>query len=191
MASHHAYWGLCAEQLRRALKALADRGDVYVLVLQLFCEQDDGRRPVLELRWNTEAHHATQPPSSNPGRAARQRWNYGFFVAERPVEIGLGGDDLRRDWVAALGGGYSDAQRDDDLAIEADIATYHAAIDAMIAMVRDAHSSGLIEQTFGPPIPVLILGDHDDRPHLRWTLAANPQALAGQFPGYFELEYGQ
>ena len=186
----HPYWALCDRQFRAALSSILVPLEVYVIAVRVLYEEEDARRPYLSLSYNTELHFAGggRPRDRDAGR---RRWMIASYAAQRVAAIGTGAEDLRRDWLSSTGAWYSDAERavDVDRAIECDIAIYDAFIDAAIGMVQAAHDSGFIMQVFGRAIPVLIFGESDDDPHLRWSLQANPGALAEQFREDFEDEY--
>jgi hypothetical protein len=181
------------EGVRAALSGI-ERGvgrDVYVVSFLVYDEEDDPRLPTIMVGYNDEARVRETTAEAYDEHEAR--WNYAFWNQNQLALLADSEQDptgaaLRAAWIERLGLAYTDAdeaaqpRRADACAGSITEAFVGLAIDT----VKRAHSSGLIEQTFGRPIPVLIheLEYYDEI--AEQNRKANPPGLTAAFTRWIE-----
>jgi hypothetical protein len=169
--------------------------DVYVVSLLVYDEEDDPRRPTITVGFNTEARVAeTTPRDGEEARwprasdAEEARWNYAFWLQNELLVLGDSERDprgaaLRREWIDEAGLWYSDddEERDFDAAMERGGEITARFVALAVRLVRRLHETGVIERSFGRPIPALIheLEYYDDI--AEQNRVANPPELVAEF----------
>ncbi|MFF3699525.1 hypothetical protein [Streptomyces sp. NPDC002221] len=165
--------------------------DIYVIWFFIDNERDDPRKPTLTIGYNTEAQfrHTIVDASDE----AEARWNYAFWLQNELTVIG----DLTRDpdgaaarhqWISELGLWYDEEPtRPEDwmttvgptaALIEAN---FHR---ACVQLARHLHDDGVIENTIGKPVPVILHELEYYEGIARRTEAANPPELADDFTAW-------
>jgi len=165
----------------------AEAPDVYALSFFIDNEDDDPRRPVLTVGYNTDTqvgrtlHNASDP--------AEARWNYAFWLQNELTVVGDGNSDpagaaARDEWIRGLGLWYEEP---------VDAADWVSSVGALAAeiegrfnqaccqLVRSLHATGFIERHLGRPVPVLIHELEYYEGIARRTENANPTGLADDF----------
>jgi hypothetical protein len=179
--SQHAH-----DQVQAVIKAIPTdvAADVYVVELFLNVEEIDGRFPFIRVSWNTNEHLART--KARYGEAFGQReGDDQYFLAFAVAEIGERAKDpegakLRRRWIEEdLKAWYSDEEqkRDPDDAIERDAKIWDHVRELAVEIASQLHSSGLIERTFGKPVPVFIDSFESYDPIAEMNHKANPPEL--------------
>lgn len=164
--------------------------DIYVVSFFIDNEDDDPRRPVLTIGYNTEEQfrHSIVDASDE----AEARWNYAFWLQNNLAVIG----DLTRDpagaaarhrWISELGLWY-DEPTDSAIwtATVGPIATQIEANfnQACVRLARHLHDAGVIESAVGRRVPVIVHELEYYEGIARRTEAANPPGLADDFTAW-------
>ncbi|MEU9046180.1 MULTISPECIES: hypothetical protein [unclassified Kitasatospora] len=176
----------------RAISSIpaAEAADIYVLSFFVDNERDDPRQPTLTIGFNTEAQFRRS--IANASDEAEARWNYAFWLQNELTVIG----DLTRDpdgaaarhrWIADLGLWYDDPAHPDDWMTT--VGPTAALIEAnfnqtCVQLARDLHDEGVIENTIGRPVPVILHELEYYEAIARRTEAANPPGLADDFTAW-------
>ena len=117
--------------------------DIYAISLYVYDAEDDPRRPVAILGYNTERQVQKSIPEASGEQEAR--WNYAFWLQN--VEMCLGQGDTAEDikeWIT-----------EQDLWDNEDEITPRFT-ELLVAIVQNIHASGLLKDKFGREIPILI-----------------------------------
>lgn len=167
--------------------------DIYVLSFYVFDLDDDPRRPVLQLGYNTCARLAECTPAKGqaPGwpvasSAQEAKWNFAFWLQNELKFIGepeSEGGQLLEAILKARGLWYSDEDEEADYdrceKIASEITTYF--VSACVRIAQALHASGVIEQRFSGPVPIVVHElEYYDQIALQ-TRLANPPGLAKEF----------
>lgn len=163
--------------------------DIYVVSLHVHDEVDDPRMPTVTVGYNTERQVARYRRDTREAR-----WNYECWLQNELAVIAdryadYVGAALRESWVRELGVWYTDEEEESAWEAGSDSAAWDALIEKisaiapaffelLIASVQRLHASGVITQTFGKPIPVLIHELVYDDETARRNQRANPNGLA-------------
>jgi hypothetical protein len=171
----------------------AEARNVYALSLLPWPEDDDPRRNVITLGFNTEARVAAALAGATgagvvPTDALEARWNYAFWLRNSLVEIGRAGADdvgaeLRTAWMQSLGLWYSDQEAEADLeaAMERAASFGDHFWELTVRLAQELFSAGVVERALGRVVPILV---HEFEYHAdiaEYTRAANPPGLADGF----------
>jgi hypothetical protein len=187
-----------------ALSALAaipviDLPGIYAVSFFIYDQDDDPRRPTLTIGYNTDnqVRHvlATQPGLSTgrPSDEAEARWNYAFWLQNELTVIGdqtrdPAGARLCQAWIKDNGWWFPepDGNTDDDWApfLAAGEQITSNFVSLCVRTASQLHAAGVIGQTFGHAIPVLIheLEYYDQIADQ--TEDANPPGLAEPFTSW-------
>ncbi|MDE5590316.1 MAG: DUF4303 domain-containing protein, partial [Acetatifactor sp.] len=117
--------------------------DIYAISLYVNDENDDPRRPVAVLGYNTESQFQASLPKASDEQEAR--WNYAFWLQNE--ELCLGRCDTAEDvrnWIH--GQGLWD--QEDEIT--------EAFVKLLVLVVKDIQASGFLKDKFGKEIPLLI-----------------------------------
>lgn len=148
--------------------------NIYALSLYVFNEEDDPRRPVAVLGYNTRQQAEQSVPLASDGQEAR--WNYAFWLQNEELCWGLGDTaETVSQWVDGLG-----------LEDEEEIAG--AFWKLLTIVVKEIRASGLLKDRFGAEIPILIHGLEYDQETARQNLEANGETLDRDFLAFCGLE---
>ena len=186
---------------RSAVNALAmipatDVPGIYAVSFFIYDQEDDPRLPTLTIGYNTEdrvQQVLTAQPGSGAGRPsdeAEARWNYAFWLQNELTVIGdrtrdPAGARLCQAWIKGNGWWFSepDGTADEDWAhvLAAGERITSNFVGLCVRTARQLHADGVIKQTFGRPLPVLVheleyYGQIADQ-----TENANPPGLAEAF----------
>ncbi|MER6400844.1 hypothetical protein ABT263_33110 [Kitasatospora sp. NPDC001603] len=174
----------------RAISSIsaAEGKDTYVIPFFIDNERDDPRQPTLTIGYNTEAQF--QRTIAAASDEAEARWNYAFWLQNELTVIG----DLTRDpdgaaarhqWISELGLWYDDEPtRPEDwmTTVGPTAALIEANFNqACVQLARHLHDDGVIENTIGKPVPVILHELEYYEGIARRTEAANPPGLAEDF----------
>ena len=156
--------------------------DIYVVSLLVYDEDDDPNRPTLTIGYNTETRvqqilaaqrGSTLLPAGPPTDDAEARWNYAFWLQNELAVIASGTHDpigarLRDEWIRSGG-------------VESHEQITSAFVNACVRLARNLHATGLIDKTFGRPIPVLVHELEYYDVIADQAAAANPPGVAADF----------
>lgn len=117
--------------------------DIYAISLYVYDEEDDPRRPVAVLGYNTERRVQESIPQASDEQEAR--WNYAFWLQNEELCLGRGdtAEDVRS-WIKGL-----------DLWDREEEIT-EAFVGMLVRIVKDIHASGILQERFGKEIPILV-----------------------------------
>lgn len=157
--------------------------DIYVLSFYIFDIDDDPRRPVLQLGYNTRTQVAECTPSSS---AQEAKWNFAFWLQNELKiigEPGTEGGQLLEDTFKAKGLWYSDEDEEADYDRCTELGNEMTAyfVDACVRIAHALHTSGVIQQQFPDAIPIVVHElEYYDQIALQ-TRLANPPGLTQEF----------
>jgi hypothetical protein len=185
----------CYTEIYEALAAIDTRitPDIYVLSFHIFDLDDDSRRPVLQLGYNTRARLAECTPAIDqaPGwpiasSTQEAKWNFAFWLQNQLKFIGEPeneGGQLLEATLKSRGLWYSDEEEEADFdrceKIASEITAYF--VDTCVRIAQALHACGVIEQQFSGPVPIVVheLEYYDQI--ASQTRLANPPGLAKEF----------
>jgi hypothetical protein len=164
--------------------------DVYALSFYLSGEDDDPRRMILEISFNTHARADCCAPG--PGKqdcassAQEAKWNYAFWLQEPIASIGQ--DDTptasrREHWIRDEGLAYTDEEEDEDFAatVERGAEIERRFWQLATRVAKRLHETGVIARIFGRPIPIVIHDLEYSAESIEATRSANPAGLAAEY----------
>ena len=142
--------------------------DIYAISLYVFNEEDDPRRPVAVLSYNTERQVQKSTPAASNEQEAR--WNYAFWLQNQEMCWGQGDtvEDIK-EWVT-----------EQDLLDREDEIT-EKFVGLLVAIVQDIHASGLLRDKFGKELPILIHELEYNEKIAQQNFEANGEALDKDF----------
>lgn len=195
----------CYNEIYEALEAIDTRitPDIYVLSFYIFDLEDDPRRPVLQLGFNTRSRLAECIPaigreSGWPGASSTQEatWNFAFWLQNALKFIGEPeneGGQLLETLLKSRGLWYSDedeeAHFDHCEKIASEITAYF--VDTCVRLAQALHESGVIEQRFSGPIPIVVHElEYYDKIAAQ-TRLANPPGVAKEFEDWIASLYSR
>lgn len=152
------------------------RDDVYVIHLTLESPDDDNRRVIATVAWNTNQHLRAKQARAAANRPMRFEWFSLSFAEHRARVIGETDEDveLRTQWLKEAGLWYEDEHQ--DLAVtdqEPDI--WDGFVSTIVDIAQALHADGTFERLLGRDVPVLLDTDLDDEDGLRvLNRRANP-----------------
>jgi hypothetical protein len=162
-----------------------DRGETYVVSVWVTDEGADPRLPAVRVGHNTET--AAQAAVDSASSELEARWNFAFYLQD---ELAFISDDetdpvgarLRREWIEQkLGAGRQEAEvftAEDDI--------LNSFIHLLVRVVQRVHADGVVTETFGRPIPVLIHELEYYDAILEQNLRANPPETMAGFGAWFD-----
>lgn len=166
--------------------------DIYAISFYVEHEDDDPYLGVLKVGYNTTQHW--KRAISDASDDAEAKWNYAFWPQDIHVAIGssteYGSDDgrdadgieLRERWLETLG---LNLDTDDEEEIdENDERLVQAFVDQCVSAAKRLHESGVIRETFGRDVPILVHElEYYDR-IAEQTRRANPDGLTADFEAW-------
>jgi hypothetical protein len=182
------------QEVSEALNKIPENAiaDIYVVSLQVFDLDEDPRRPMAQLGYNTleRVRDSTSVGSEGP-TVDEAKWNFAFYLQNALMFVGepetLAGGLLEA-LLKAEGLWYSDEdiEHDEERTYERDPLITARFVAMLLRVVQELHASGLIAQRFGRPIPVLVheLEYYDEI--ARQNTLANPDGLADEFAGWID-----
>ncbi|NGO10540.1 hypothetical protein G5C60_23835 [Streptomyces sp. HC44] len=165
--------------------------EIYAVSFNIWRIDYDPRRPYVAIGYNTESQYRRESRPEDPGEA---RWNYACWlldgfemlgnVPEDPVGSPLYVDEVKRL------GLWFDGEGDDASDDQYEALGEHFA-DACTGLARHFHSSGLLKEVLGRPVPVQVFDM--DRPgwEVEATEAANPPGLVADFLAWQRAAAGE
>jgi hypothetical protein len=173
--------------------------DVYAVSFYVWAEEDDPRRTVVSVSYNTNARAAQCSPDPGVGReadwpfassAAEARWNYAYWLQEDLAVIGCGYDppdkrgiELRDSWTASEGLDYTNEEEranfEGTLERGREIVSRFWRLSARVA--RRLQEEGVLLGKFGRPVPIIVHDLEYAEPTTSLTAVANPGGEAAAF----------
>nr|WP_240982294.1 hypothetical protein [Streptomyces sp. S3(2020)] len=164
------------------------RAEVYTLAFNIWRVDGDDRHPYVDIGYNTESQCERE---RYPGDDGEVRWNYAYWILDGFEKLGNVPEDpvgspVYVEEVKRLGvwydGGFDLGRtlEDDDLRARTDLLRLHF-YDAVIDLARHLHADGVIEKTFGRPIPVVVFDMDCPGWEIHATEYANPPELTEEF----------
>jgi hypothetical protein len=156
-----------------------DRGDLYVVGVELATESPDERRVTATVAWNTRRHLEQRQGASSAQTRSRWEWSrFGFVEPEARVIAGSANDpmgaQLRRAWLEELGLWYADEMSDFAVTDE-DPQIWDRFVSLTVDVVRHLHKAGELRSVVGHDVPVLLdaIYVNEDR-QIQLNRMANP-----------------
>lgn len=136
--------------------------DIYVISLYISNSEDDPRRPMITLGYNTMEQYesALEDASDN----AEAKWNFAFWLQNEELIIGDNwGENLKdgeriSQWIKENNLYYSDEEEDEDFdkALKLGDKINSRFVELCVEVVKELHEEGIIEQKFGKALPLII-----------------------------------
>jgi hypothetical protein len=136
--------------------------DIYVISLYISNSEDDPRRPMITLGYNTmEQYESALEDASDNSEA---KWNYAFWLQNEELIIGDNwGENLEdgekiNQWIKENNLYYSDEEEDEDFdkALKLGDEITSRFVELCVEVVKELHEEGIIEQKFGKALPLII-----------------------------------
>ncbi len=145
---------------------------------------EDPRRYDVDLSYNTEEHY--QRSRQEASHAEEARWNYAFWLQSGIAsldQLDAVGRELQTAWLNERGLNYTDAEEESnfDYCMKLADRIWDEFLEVCSSVGLRLHTSGIITQKFGRPIPIII---HDLEYYdklTKFTLAANPPGVVDEF----------
>jgi hypothetical protein len=163
------------------------RAEVYTLAFNIWRIDYDDRRPYVDVGYNTESQYELERRPEDPGEA---RWNYACWILEGFEKLGNvpedpAGGPVYEAEVRRLGAWFDsedavDGDDEDEIDAKSDLLRLHF-YDAVIDLARHLHADGVIEKTFGRPLPVVVFDMDCPGWEVHATEYANPPELIEEF----------
>ena len=175
------------KQARVGIQAIPDAiaADIYALSFHYWADEDDPRRAMLTVGYNTTAHwQATIAEASGPDEA---RWNFAFWLQDEGEACVIGESPAdsaaRRRWIETARLWFTDDDEDEDFdrCIELGEQIMEQFVAVCITVAKHLHDDGIITGKFGRAIPILV---HELEYHegiAEATRQANPPGLTADF----------
>ncbi len=173
--------------------------DIYALSLYHWEDEDDPRRSILTVGYNTTARwrECTPAPGQESGwpiasDSDEAKWNFAFWLQDEGTACVIGDstedEAARREWIASMGLWYSDEDEEEDWERVSDRAEQVQAgfVLLCVGVGKRLHDEGVIIEKFGRAIPVLVheLEYYDMISEA--TRRANPPELTIEFEQWIE-----
>ncbi|WP_238916894.1 hypothetical protein [Clostridium sp. YIM B02555] len=136
--------------------------DIYVISLYISNSEDDPRRPMITLGYNTMEQYesALEDASDN----AEAKWNFAFWLQNEELIIGDNwGENLEdgeriSQWIKENNLYYSDEEEDEDFdkALKLGDEITSRFVELCVEVVKELHEEGIIEKKFGKALPLII-----------------------------------
>jgi len=182
-------------KIKEAILAFNDNvvSDIYALSLYIYKGDDDPRRPMLTLGYNTTERWKSCCPSVEQepewpiaSDTCEAKWNYAFWLQNEELVIGGYAYDPVSEWVKQSSYYYTDKQADTDFDT-----TYllgeqlqEKFLGIVISHAQKLHAEGIIKAKFAKSIPIIIHElEYYDKP-VQWTKNGNPEGLAQEFENW-------
>lgn len=189
------------KRAREGILAIEDKtaADIYALSFYYSFDDDDPRKAILSVGYNTNARWRACTPA--PGQQLRwpiasdsdeAKWNYAFWLQDKGEACRIGGASAdasaRKEWIQSLGLWWTDEQQEEDFdrTVELGDKVGEHFASLCIAVAKRLHDKGVIDKKFGRPVPILVheLEYHDGVAAA--THRANPPGLAAEFEKWIE-----
>lgn len=160
--------------------------NIYAISLYVYDDEDNPCKPTVTLGYNTEEQ--VQREKDNAWNEQEARWNYAFWLQNEFFCFGIDNTaEIVKHWLKINNLPFYD---DDDDAWEID-ETYDETekitelfVNELIEIVKEIHSEGILTDTFGKEIPILIheLEYYDEI--AEQNIQANGKELVKDFVNY-------
>jgi hypothetical protein len=177
------------ERIPEELKA-----EIYTLAFNIWRIDYDDRHPYVDIGYNTESQYERERRPEDPGEA---RWNYACWILEGFEKLGNvpedpAGGPVYEAEVKRLGAWF-DSEDDEDEGNEGEIDAKSDLLrlhfyDAVIDLARHLHADGVIEKTFGRPLPVVVFDMDCPGWEVHATEYANPPELIEEFMAWQQAQ---
>jgi hypothetical protein len=136
--------------------------DIYVISLYISNSEDDPRRPVITLGYNTMEQYDSALSEASDNEEAK--WNYAYWLQNEELIIGDNwGENLEdgekiSQWIKENYLYYSDEEEDEDFdkALKLGDEITGRFVELCVEVVKELHEEGIIEQKFGKALPLII-----------------------------------
>lgn len=136
--------------------------DIYVISLYISNSEDDPRRPMITLGYNTMEQYENAVSDSSDNEEAK--WNFAFWLQNEELIIGDNwGENLEdgekiNQWIKENNLYYSDEEEDEDFdkALKLGDEITSKFVELCVEAVEKLHEEGIIEEKFGKAIPLII-----------------------------------
>lgn len=186
------------QEISAALKSVSqdDLPDIYVLSLHVFDLDDDPRRPLVQLGYNTNVQVRASTPTDDAGPgcpfasdALEARWNFAFWLQNELLSIGEPGTtagNLLEEQLKSEQLWYSDEDivTDEQRTYELDPQITARFVKMLVRVVQALHATGVIVERFGRPLPVLVHELEYYDAIVRQNAEANPAGLTDDFAAW-------
>lgn len=134
--------------------------DIYVISMYVSDDCDNPFHPLVTLGYNTESQLRDEYTVKHASGDAEARWNFAFWLQNKEFVFGEDdGVDMMKEWLNENGFKYMTHKEfyghwdlDDD--------SYNMVpvmlVDSLVKIVKKIHSSGIIRETFGKELPIII-----------------------------------
>ena len=179
----------CAKA-ERAVRRMSRKeiGDIYAISFWKDNVDDDPRRPVVTIGYNTVSHAEAQ--KQNASNAMEAKWNYAYWMQDDTGTLG-GNDTMLRIYFKDEGLFYTlhelnKAEKQEEngnpegymMIEEKDRQMQEAFMDIVIEVANRLHRNETITRALGRDLPVIIHElEYYDQP-VGWTAKANPTLVA-------------
>ncbi|MCX5332165.1 hypothetical protein [Streptomyces sp. NBC_00140] len=165
--------------------------EIYTLAFNIWRVDYDYRHPYVDIGYNTESQYRLERRPEDPGEA---RWNYACWILEGFEKLGNVPEDpagrpVYEAEVKQLGAWFDSEDEEDEGEIDAksDLLRLHF-YDAVIDLARHLHADGVIEKTFGRPIPVVVFDMDCPGWEVHATEYANPPGVIEEFMAWQQAQ---
>lgn len=136
--------------------------DIYVISLYISNSEDDPRRPMITLGYNTMEQYESALSDASDNEEAK--WNFAFWLQNEELIIGDNwGENLEdgekiNQWIKENNLYYSDEEEDEDFdkALKLGDEITSRFVELCVEVVKELHEEGIIEQKFGKALPLII-----------------------------------
>jgi hypothetical protein len=168
--------------------------DIYALSFYFDADDDDERKALLSVGYNTNACWRACTPASGQkpkwpiaSSSDEAKWNHAFWIEPKGEICSLGLSraeaSLRKEWIHSLGLWWTDEQAQEDF--ESTVELGHKVMDQFVELcvvvAKRLHDEGVITRKFGRPIPILVHELEYNYCIADATRRANPPGLTREF----------
>lgn len=184
------------ERARQGILSIDDKTatDIYALSFYFWADEDDPRRAMLTVGYNTNARWKRCTPA--PGQEARwpiastseeAKWNFAFWLQEEGEAVVIGEQEAdataREAWMKSLGLWYTQEEEDEDFDRTVELGQQFMSefVNLCMRVAANLHNEGVIEKKFGRPIPIIVHELEYNEQIAFATENSNPPGLAQEF----------
>jgi hypothetical protein len=171
--------------------------DIYAVSFYFWADEDDPRRAMLTVGYNTNARWQSctpapgQPPKWPIASSSEEaKWNFAFWLQEDGTAAVVGDTDAdasaREEWIKSLECWFTDEDEDEDFDHTIDLGNQIMSefVNLCMRVAARLHNDGVVKSKFGRDVPVIIheLEYHDQIAQA--TEEANPPGLTREFSNW-------